>query len=103
MTPDELRAIITWLEERVLLGPAESDHPVAITFPSPTADEMIAAGLNAGGARRLLSVAWWDEMVTDIIETPDLCDPDEPPAEVLAFARDVISEYIRKRFPLEEE
>ena len=103
MTADELRAIITWLEERVLLGSAESDHPIVISFISPTADEMIAAGLNAGGARRLLSFPWWDEMVTDIIETPDLCDPDEPAAEVLTFARDVVSEYIRKRFPLEEE
>ncbi len=39
-------------------------------------------------------------MVTDVVETPSRCDPADPPEQVLAYARDVVEEYIRKRFPL---
>jgi hypothetical protein len=39
-------------------------------------------------------------MVTDIVETPEMCDPEDPPEQVLAYARDVVSEYIRKRAEL---
>lgn len=102
MTPDELRTIMTWLNERVTLESAESDSPVAIRFNAPTTEEMIEAGLHAGGSRMILEMPWWDEMVEDIVDTPEMCDPDDSPEEVLDFARDVISEYIRKRFPLED-
>ena len=102
MTPDELRDIMTYLRERVHLGTAEAETPVVISFHAPAVDEMIEAGLHPGGSERILQVPWWDEMVEDIVETPEMCDPDDSPAEVLEFARDVISEYIRKRFPLEE-
>ena len=50
---------------------------------------MIKAGLNEEGVKRLLNVPWWDEMVDDIIETPEMCDPDELPQEILEYARDV--------------
>jgi len=80
----------------------EAETPVAITFQAPTEEEMIAAGLAAEGVRRILRVPWWDEMVEEIEETPDMCDPDDSPQQVLEYAKDVVSEYVRKRFPLEE-
>ena len=101
MTPDELRAIISYLRDRVHLSPKDGKSPVVITFVSPTVEEMIGAGLNAEGAERIRYVPWWDEMVTDIIETPDYCDPDDSPEQVLEYARDVVSDYIRKRVSLD--
>ena len=41
-------------------------------------------------------------MVEEIVETPVICDPDDPPDLILEYARDVVSEYIRKRFDLTE-
>ncbi len=64
---------------------------------------MIDAGLNAEGVKRILRVPWWEEMVADIVETPDYCDPGDSPQQVLEYARDVVSDYIRKRFPLNVE
>ena len=101
MTPEELRAIMAYLRESVRLGTPEDDTPVVITFHPPTEEAMIDAGLNAEGVKRILGVPWWDEMVADITETPDVCDPGDPPQQVLEYARDVVSEYIRKRFPLD--
>ncbi|MFC2172243.1 hypothetical protein ACFLU6_06375 [Acidobacteriota bacterium] len=101
MTPDELRAIMDYLRDRVKLGPQEAGGPVEIVFQAPTEKDMIDAGLNAGGANRVLHVPWWEEMVTDIVETPEMCDPSDPAEQVLEYARDVVSEYIRKRFPLD--
>jgi hypothetical protein len=103
MTPDELKAIMDYLSERVTLSSKESKNPVEITFQKPTENEMIGAGLNAEGVRRILNVSWWEDMVTDIIETPDMCDPDDSPQQVLIYAKDVVSEYIRKWFPLNEQ
>jgi hypothetical protein len=100
MTPDELLAIMNYLRERISLESDVAEKPIMITFATPTEEEMLAAGLNAEGVKRILRVPWWQEMVADIEETPDMCDPDEPPKQVLAYARDVVSEYIRKRFPL---
>ena len=100
MTPDELLAIMTYLRERVLIVPQETKDQVTITFTEPTEEEMIAAGLHVEGVKRILRVPWWQEMVADIIETPDMCDPDESPPQVLEYAKDVVSEYIRKRFSL---
>ena len=101
MTPEELRAIMDFLRERVRASPQEAGNQVAISFHAPTESEMIEAGLNAEGIKRLLRVSWWEEMVTDIVETPEMCDPEDSPQLVLEYAKDVISEYIRKRFPLE--
>jgi hypothetical protein len=102
MTPDELRAIMSFLRGRVQLKPQEGEGPAAIAFQAPTESEMAAAGLNAEGTKRILSVPWWNEMVEDIVETPDMCDPGDPPQQILEYAQDVVSEYIRKRFPLDE-
>ena len=102
MKPDELKAIMDYLSERVTLTSEESDTPVEIMFQTPTEHEMIEAGFNAEGVRRILNVSWWEEMVTDIIETPEMCDPEDSPQQVLIYAKDVVSEYIRKWFPLNE-
>ena len=103
MTPEELRAIMAYLRERVHLDSQEAKSPVVITFHAPTEEEMIGVGLNAEGVKRILRVPWWEEMVADIVETPDYCDLDDSPQQVLEYARDVVSDYIRKRFPLNGE
>ncbi|MCW5201838.1 hypothetical protein VU12_02735 [Desulfobulbus sp. US4] len=103
MSPDELRAIMAFLRERVRLGSKENECPVTITFLPPTAEDMLGAGLHAEGVEQVLSAPWWAEMVTDIIETPDFCEPDESPEQVLEYAKDVVSDYIRKRVSLNGE
>ena len=103
MSPDELRAIMAFLRERVRLGSKESECPVTITFLPPTTEDMLGAGLHAEGVGQVLSALWWAEMVTDIIETPDFSEPDESPEQVLAYAKDVVSDYIRKRVSLNGE
>lgn len=94
---------MVYLREKVQPGSREEGDPVTITFQTPLEEEMIAAELNAEGVQRLLRVSWWEEMVEDIVETPDMCDPDDSPEQILEYARDVVSEYIRKRFPIEGE
>ena len=100
MTPDELRAIMEFLRQRVHLKDRGAEGEVAIGFDTPTVDEMARAGLNPEGCRQILDTPWWGEMVADILETPQLCDPGDPPEQVLEYARDVVSEYIRKRAKL---
>lgn len=98
MTPEELRAIMTYLMQKVRLENGGDD--VVIGFDAPTAAEMTEAGLHPAGSQQILDAAWWDEMVTDVIETPEMCDPEDSPDQVLEYARDVVSEYIRKRAQL---
>ncbi|MHC4403908.1 MAG: hypothetical protein ACYTG0_29980 [Planctomycetota bacterium] len=100
MTPDELRAIMEYLMEKVYLKGEVADGEVIVGFDAPTIDETARAGLNAEGFRQILEAPWWDEMVTDVVETPDMCEPDDSPEQVLQYARDVVSEYIRKRAKL---
>ena len=100
MNLKELQAIMEYLEKKVRLGSEEDKSRVLIEFDRPTEDEMIAAGLNAEGVKLVLGARWWEEMVTDIIETPDFCEPGEPPQQVLAYARDVVSDYVQKRVSL---
>ena len=70
---------------------------MVVGFDVPTSVEMAPAGLEPEGGREILDAPWWDEIVTDIVETPEMCDPGDPPEPVLGYARDVVSEYIRKR------
>jgi len=100
MTPDELREILEYLRRRVRLADESAEGDVAIAFDAPTAEGMAEAGLDAEGSRRLLAAPWWDEMVEDIVDTPAMCEPDDSPQQVLEYAQDVVSEYIRKRADL---
>ena len=99
MTPDQLREIMEFLRSRVALGEPDGGE-VTIRFDAPTGEAMAAAGLDAVGSRQILDAAWWAEMVTDVVETPDMCYPEDPPEQVLEYAKDVVSEYIRKRAEL---
>ena len=100
MTADELRAIMDFLMEKVHFTDPVVAGEVAVGFDVPTIDDMREAGLNAEGCGQILNAPWWDEMITDIIETPEMCDPEDLPEQVLEYARDVVSEYIRKRAEL---
>ncbi len=100
MTPDELRAIMDFLVGRVRLANDKAGEEIAIAFDAPSVDEMVAAGLDSKGSGQILAADWWDEMVEDIVDTPDMCEPDDTPDQVLQYARDVVVEYIRKRASL---
>ncbi|MFC1892285.1 hypothetical protein ACFLZT_07840, partial [Thermodesulfobacteriota bacterium] len=63
MTSEELRSIMTYLRDRVHLDSKKGEDQAVITFHAPLEEEMIDAGLNAEGVKRLLSVLWWEEMV----------------------------------------
>ncbi len=100
MEPDELRAIMGFLRQKVHLKDPGAEGEVVIGFDAPTADEISQAGLNPQGCKQIQDAPWWDEMVTDIVETPEMCESGEPPEQVLEYARDVVSEYVRKRAKL---
>lgn len=100
MTPDELRAIMGFLRQRVCLKDRTVDGRVSLGFDVPTWDVMAQAGLHREGCRQVLDAPWWDEMVEDIVETPEMCDPEDTPEQVLEYAKDVVSEYLRKRATL---
>ncbi len=100
MTADELRSIMEFLEQKVHLKEPGADGQVVVGFDAPTVDQMSGAGLNAEGSQQILDAPWWDEMVEDIVETPDMCEPDDSPEQVLKYAKDVVAEYIRKRAKL---
>ena len=100
MDPNELRDIMEFLRQRVHLEEGDAVGGVVIRFDVPSVSDMEAADLNAEGSQGILDAPWWDEMVTDVIETPEMCEPDDSPEQVLEYARDVVSEYIRKRAAL---
>lgn len=101
MKREQLVALMAELEKRVRLAENAEGGDTRVVFDAPSADDLVAAGTPEVDARRLLGAAWWHEMVEEIIETPSFCGAEEPPEQVLRYARDVVSEYIRKRFPLE--
>ena len=100
MTPDDLRKIITFLKSCVSIGGEKADSPVCIVFDAPDLITMTSAGLDPEGSKEILNAAWWDEMVSDIIETHDFCEADDPPEQVLMYAQDVVMDYLRKRVKL---
>jgi len=100
MDADELRDIMEFLRQRVHLEVVEPADQVIIRFDAPSVADMVDAGLNPEGSESVLAAPWWDEMVADVVETPEMCEPEETPEQVLEYARDVVSEYIRKRAKL---
>ena len=100
MAPDDLKKIISFLKARVSIGGEKADSPIRIAFDAPDLESMARAGLDPEGSKEILNAPWWNEMINDIIETPDFCEPDDPPEQVLIYARDVVSDYLRKRVVL---
>lgn len=90
--------MMAYLERRVCLADQGSR---TIEFEMPGEGELLEAGLNPEGVRRLLAAPWLSDMVSEVLETPEFCEPGDSPEQVLGYARDVVGEYIRKRFPLE--
>jgi hypothetical protein len=72
----------------------------SIVFEIPDGRTMLDAGLDANIVQHLLTAPWLEEMVADVRETPDFCSPEETSDQVLQYARDVVVEYLRKRFVL---
>jgi hypothetical protein len=95
MTPEDLRRLMSYLEERVQLT---TDSKVRFEIPGES--QMLADGIHPEAIAQLLAAPWLEEMVVDVRETPDFCEPDETPEQILRLARDVVQEYIRKRFSL---
>jgi hypothetical protein len=96
--PEELRDVIAYLERRVSLA---ENAPRSVVFEMPNENEMLEAGLDPDGVRRLLATPWLEEMRSEVLETPEFCDPGESSEQILRYARDVVGEYIRKRFALQ--
>jgi hypothetical protein len=93
MDADDLRRLAAFLQDRVRFQ--EGGKRVAFALPSDA--EMLAAGVHPDAVRQLGGAPWRDEFVADVVETPALCEPDDPPEVVLGYARDVVLEYVRKR------
>lgn len=100
MTPDDLRAMINYLRDRVTLDKTD-EAAITVVFDLPSKEAMVRDGLHSDGISRLLEFPWVEDMITDIIETPDFCEEDDTPEQILEYAKDVVSDYMRKRFPLE--
>jgi hypothetical protein len=97
VTADDLRRLIAYLESLVETDP---DSPPVIRFELPDRESMLAAGLHPEAVQKLLDAPWVAEMVGEVLETPEFCAPGDPAEQVLRYARDVVGEYIRKRFDL---
>ena len=97
-TPDQLRQLILYLQDRVAWSPG-GDR--VIVFEPPGVEAMAADGIDEATARAVTGSPWWPELVDDVIETPDFAGPDESRDTVLGYARDVVSEAIRKRMTID--
>jgi hypothetical protein len=96
-TPDQLRDIVSYLQNRVQL---DAENPRMVVFDPPDADTMVADGLDSDATRSIVAAPWWPEMVDDVVDTPEFCAPSDSTDVILGYARDVVQEYIWKRFDL---
>jgi hypothetical protein len=96
-TPDQLRDIVRYIQNRIRLAPGNDR---VIDFTPPDAETMVADGLDANAVRSILAAPWWSELVDDVIETPEYSEPSDSAEVVIGYARDVVQEYIWKRFDL---
>ena len=94
MEADEIKRMYQWIQGRVTLGDGD---PVVIVFSEPTAIDFRNEGFELEATTLTLESDWWAEMVTDIVETPEYAEPGEGPEQILAYARDVVKEYVAKR------
>jgi len=95
MKKDEIIRLIAWLQTRVNL--AKGGDEITIIFDEPGAGDFPSHGFDQDVIDLTLEREWWAEMATDIVETPTFAEPDQSAEQVLAYARDVVSEYVRKR------
>ena len=96
MHKKELRAALDLLMDRVKLTQGD-DGECQVVFDDLERDGMIALGITAEIAEAFCAAQWWSEMIDDVAETPDFCEPDDTPDQVLQYARDVVEEYVFKR------
>ena len=94
MEKDEIKKMYEWIQGRVGLGDGDA---LTVTFDEPTAEDFAAQGFGEEAVALTLGSAWWAEMATDIVETPDFAEPGESAEKILGYARDVVVEYVRKR------
>jgi hypothetical protein len=95
MEADEIKRMYEWIQGRVTL--ADATDGIAITFDEPGPEDFSGAGFDPDAVELTLSSDWWEEMTTDIVETPDFAEPGESAEQVLQYARDVVKEYVAKR------
>ncbi len=94
MDSQRIRESISWLKKKVSLI---DDDQNLIKFDEPISEDFSAAGFDNEVIEIALKASWWNEMATDIIETPDFAEPDASPEKILSYARDVDKECISKR------
>ncbi len=98
MDKDEIKRLYEWIQSRVTLD--DQGDGIAVSFEEPDPDDFSDADFDPEVVELTLDSDWWEEMVVDIIETPDYAEPHESPDQVLEYARDVVKEYVAKRlFP----
>jgi hypothetical protein len=95
MDKDEIRRLYEWIQTRVTLD--DEGNGIAISFDEPDPDDFSDADFDPELVELTLDSDWWEEMVTDIVETPDYAEPNESADQVLEYARDVVKEYVAKR------
>ena len=96
MQPEEIRTAVDLLMDRVALTRSDDDA-CEVAFADLDHGAMVALGITPEIAGRLVAAPWWAEMIDDVAETPDFCEPDDTPDQVLQYARDVVKEYVAKR------
>lgn len=93
---EDIRRTVDLLRARVRLTRGDGGD-CSVSFEDLDRDGMTALGIVEEIADRLASAPWWAEMIDDVAETPDFCEPDDTPDQVLEYARDVVEEYVAKR------
>ena len=95
MDRDEIKRLYEWIQTRVTID--EEADGVAIAFDEPDPDDFVDADFDPELVDLTRESDWWEEMVIDIVETPDYAEPGDSPEQILEYARDVVVEYVRKR------
>ena len=97
MDREAIRHAMELLSQRVVLND-RGDGGFELWFDDLDRVQMIDLGIHEEVADRLAGARWWKTMIEDVAETPEFCEPDAKPEEALGYARDVVREYLRKRF-----
>ena len=95
MEPQQIRNLVNWLQDRVDIS-GEGKN-IMMSFDVPSEADFLEAGFDRSMMALTLEADWWEEMIGDIMETPDFAAPDDEPSQILKYARDIVHEYIAKR------